>query len=118
MHHFSLGKPQKYTHPNKKVAGFLLGVVIRDASQGGNFAKIIKGELIEHKKSKRPNNNPHLGVGLMLMRIAFQALGMAEELLPPISQEDVQAKAKSLSLAPNQCDCSTEGSTMEAEGFV
>lgn len=79
-------------HPNQRVASFVRKAVTTDIKQEGEVSKSILIDIINHKQYKGLSTNPDLGARFMLTRIAYQALGMVEELLPPISQEEVVSK--------------------------
>lgn len=55
----------------------------------GDFSRNIRIELIAHRASKGIKEKPYLANGHLLTRIVYQALGMMDELLPPISLEEV-----------------------------
>lgn len=98
--HFSMGKPQKYTQPNKRVTTFLTKAAKHNMEQKGDFNKSILQDIISYKHSKDITTNPHLANGLMLTRIAYQALGMYEDLPPPLSQEETASRVKPISPLP------------------
>ena len=50
-----------------------------------DFSYHIRQDLIGHKDSKSLKEKPHLANGQMLTRIAYQALGMIEELPKAVS---------------------------------
>jgi len=53
--------------------------------QSGDFSKVILLELIDHAELKNLENEPYLGVGNMLTRISYQALGMVDQLPAPVN---------------------------------
>lgn len=61
--HFAMGKPQKYTHPNKRVAGFMAKAMVTGLKQNGDFGKNIFIELVGYKRSKGLQEKPHLANG-------------------------------------------------------
>ena len=84
-HHFAMGRPQKYTHPNKRVAGFIQRAMRSRSKQSGDFSRGILADIQGYKRSKGLQTQPCLAGGLMLTRIAYQAIGMIEELLAPLA---------------------------------
>lgn len=91
--HFALGKPQRYTLPQKRIANFMRKAIQSNTAQPGDYSKTILADIINHKKSKGIQTQPHLGAGLMLTRIAYQAIGMIDELRPPLSMEEAREEA-------------------------
>ena len=49
--HYAIDKPQKHTHPNKWVAGFMAKAMAIYAKLKGDFSHNILSELIGYKKS-------------------------------------------------------------------
>lgn len=85
--HFVIGKPQKYTQPCKRVAGHMHRAITQGKTMPGDLSFHIRQDLIAHRDSKSLKEKPHLANGQMLTRIAYQALGMIEELPKAVSQE-------------------------------
>lgn len=88
-HHFAMGKPQRFTHPNKRVAGFFHQAMRGATRRPENFSWNILADIQSYKKSKGLQQSPYLAGGLMLTRIAYQAVGMIEELPPALTLEDM-----------------------------
>ena len=88
-HHFAMGKPQRFTHPNKRVAGFIHQAMKGATRRPGNFSCNILLDIQNYKKSKGLQQYPYLAGGLMLTRIAYQAIGMIEELPPALNPADM-----------------------------
>ena len=82
--HFVMGKPQKYTQPCKRVAGHMHRELTQGKTLPADFSYHIR---IAHRDRKSLKEKPHLANGKMLTRIAYQVLGMIEELPKAISQE-------------------------------
>ena len=83
---FTLGKPQKYTHPHKWISHFFTKAYIKNQPQRGDFYKQVLHNIISHASSNNLENTPHLNGGPMLTRIAYQGLGMIDKLPPPLTQ--------------------------------
>ena len=81
-----MGKPQKYTQPCKRVAGLMHRAITQGKTMLGDFSYHIHQDLIAHRDSKSLKEKPHLANGQMLTRIAYQVLGMMEELPKAVSQ--------------------------------
>ena len=98
--HFVMGKPQKYTQPCKRVAGHMYRALTQGKTQPADFSYHIRQDLIAHKESKTLKEKPHLANGQMLTRIAYQALGMIEELPKAVSQEQISHEVGPVKVKP------------------
>ena len=88
-HHFAMGKPQRFTHPNKRVAGFIHQAMKGATRRPGNFSCNILLDIQNYKKSKGLQQYPYLAGGLMLTRIAYEAIGTIDELPPALNPADM-----------------------------
>lgn len=88
-HHFAMGRPQKYTHPNKRVAGFMAKAMAASTKHPGDFSRGILSNIQSYKKSKGRHST--LAGGLMLTRIAYQVVGMIEDLPAPLTANEASA---------------------------
>lgn len=86
--HFHIGKPPKYTIPNKRVANFMTSALQKGRNQPRQYARLMYNDLIEHPQLVNFKKNPHIDVGHMLTRISYQALGASDQLPLPISQRE------------------------------
>ena len=76
----------------------------RALTQGKNlpadFSTHIRQDLIAHKESKSLKEKPHLANGQILTRIAYQDLGMIDELPKAVSQDQVSHEVGPMKIKP------------------
>lgn len=99
--HFHIGKPPKYTLPNKRVACFMTTALQKKRHQPAVYSKGILNELVEQPQSVTFKRQPYIGAGHMLTRITYQALGAMDKMPAPISQWRVEPTAETRVLEPN-----------------
>ena len=96
MQHFNLSLAQRYTRPEMWIASLFTkayedeDMVAYDISM--HVLKAIQ-RVMEHKTSTGASQAqrklpPFLGGALMLTRIAYQAIGMIDQLPPPLDEDD------------------------------
>ena len=90
--HFNLRNPQKFTRPHRGIA-HCMSLAAKDIPQARpNFANYVLKNLQAHANSSNVKQEPCLYASHMLTRIAYQALGMQEELPKAITQSQPKAR--------------------------
>ena len=91
--YFHFYKPQKYTHPDIHMAcAFLMESKQQNDFKGDWGSKILK-ELRKAASSKLCIKNRYIGCGPVLTRIAYEAVGMTEDIKPMIADADILGHA-------------------------
>ncbi|KAI5061272.1 hypothetical protein GOP47_0023777 [Adiantum capillus-veneris] len=84
--HFNLRKPARFIRPHLRVTHNLSLATLGLSQARPNFSKHVLDSIKAHSKSSSIKTEPCLYAGHMLTRIAYHALGMDDELPPPLSQ--------------------------------
>ena len=84
-HHFTLTRPVRYTKPSMRLAT-LFTKSLTKMLPTPNFARYILSEMHQHAASKGVKDSPYLGAGHILTQIAYQVLGVMEQLSPQENQ--------------------------------
>ncbi|MCO5582082.1 hypothetical protein L7F22_035973 [Adiantum nelumboides] len=92
--HLRVQKPPRYTEPFLHMAVVMALCVAEKRQVRCDFAKYILESLIEANLKNSSKNKLYMNVGPMLTRIAYQALGMIEDLPAANSQASLIQQAK------------------------
>lgn len=86
IQHFMLKKPPKYTRPQLRVTHSMSLVAVEILQGKSNFAKNLLDHSKAHANLVNTNSDPYLHVGYMMTRIAYQAVGVIDDLPQLLTQ--------------------------------
>ncbi|MCO5571523.1 hypothetical protein L7F22_025266 [Adiantum nelumboides] len=92
--HLRVQKPPRYTEPFLHMAVVMALCVAERRQVCCDYAKFILESLIEANLKNSAKNKLYMNAGPMLTRVAYQALGMIENLLAASSQASLIQQAK------------------------
>ncbi|MCO5583897.1 hypothetical protein L7F22_037814 [Adiantum nelumboides] len=95
--HFRVQKPPRYIEPLLHMAVVMALCVAEKRQVRCDYAKFILENLIEANLKNSAKNKLYMSAGPMLTRIAYQALGMNEDLLATASSRPTRSTRKSSS---------------------
>ncbi|MCO5599697.1 hypothetical protein L7F22_053802 [Adiantum nelumboides] len=93
-HHFRLRKPPRYTKPLLHIAVVMALAVAEKRYIRCNYGKFILETLIEANLKNSSKNKPYMSAEPMLTRIAYQDLGMIDDLPTAGSQASLIQHAR------------------------
>ena len=83
--HFTHGKAVRYTKPHRRVAAMFTKALGSRHNLNLRFTEIILSELKGFSTRLKNNKNLHMNCCPMITRICYYAVGMIDELPPPIA---------------------------------
>ena len=84
--HFTTGKQHRHTLPSVRLAHLFTKAYTSGLYQYINYRKLVLDSLISYAKTKGILTAPFIYNGLILTRIAYHAIGMIDDLPPPLTQ--------------------------------
>ena len=86
MQHFTTGKQHRHTLPSVRLAHLFTKAYTSGVYQYINYGNLVLDLLISYAKTKGILTAPFIYNGLILTRIAYHAIGMIDDLPPPLTQ--------------------------------